>query len=135
MLNGGGQRIVAEFPRYVLLHWGKICRDSVNGNNLFSQMWDIAARWWGNVSETERIELDVVALSEDKKHLLVGECKWTEKENSEMLMKQLVEKASKLPFAQNKEIIPVLFLKHPPLDNGKENILLPEAVAQLNCRL
>lgn len=129
------QRIIVEFPRYVSLHWEKICRDSISGNELFGHVWDIAARWWGNVSETERIELDVVALSEDKKHLLVGECKWTEKENSEILMKQLVEKASKLPFAKNKEIVPVLFLKHPPLDNGKENILLPEAVAQLNCRL
>lgn len=128
------QRILAEFPRYVSLHWEKICRNAVSGNELQGHVWDIAARWWGNVSETERIELDVVALSEDKKYLLVGECKWTEGENAEILMRQLIEKANKLPFAQNKEIVPVLFLKRPPLDGKKENILLPEEVALLTCR-
>ncbi len=126
------QRISSEFSRYVSLHWERLCRNAVSGNELFGHVWDAASRWWGNVSETERIELDVVAQSEDKKHLLVGECKWTESENAVSLQNHLVEKAKKLPFAKDKDIIPVLFLKHPPINEGESNVLLPADVIRWN---
>jgi AAA+ ATPase superfamily predicted ATPase len=125
------QRIMTEFSRYVSMHWEKLCRDAVSGNELLGHVWDVAARWWGNASETERLELDVVALSEDKKHLLVGECKWTKGENVAFLMQQLREKGQKLPFAQGKEIIPVLFLKQTELEEIPANVLLPDGVARL----
>ena len=46
--------------------------------------------------------------------LLIEECKWTE----EALQNQLIEKAKKLPFAKDKDIIPV-FLKYPPINKGE----------------
>ena len=44
------------------------------------------------------VELDVVAESIDKKHILVGECKWTHDEDADRLMDVLEQKAKYLPF-------------------------------------
>jgi hypothetical protein len=77
----------------------------------------MARRWWGSVSRTEKIELDIVAESLDKKYLLVGECKWTAGQNCDRLLYELKEKAGKLSFAKNKNIVPVHFLKHLPVGN------------------
>jgi len=68
-----------------------------------------------------------VAESLDKKYLLVGECRWTTKENSDPLLAKLKEKAEKLPFAKDHIIITKLFLKHPPFGT-QENVLLPDDV-------
>ncbi len=73
-------------------------------------------------------EIDVVAESSDKTTLLVGECKWNEHPmNVSKLMDDLREKAEMLPIAQNKKILPVLFLKR---SRGKEGELVidPEEV-------
>jgi hypothetical protein len=83
-----------------------------------------------NVSKDERIELDVVAESLDKKYLLVDECKWTSGENSNRLLAGLKTKAQKLPFAKNRTIIPKLFLKSIPTGT-MENVLLPEDIIKL----
>jgi hypothetical protein len=90
----------------------------------------MARRWWGGVSKDERIELDVVAESLDKKHLLVGECKWTSGENSERLLAELTAKAQKLPFAEGHIIVPKLFLKNTPAGT-MQNVLLPEEIINL----
>ena len=78
-------------------------------------MYNLAGRWWGNVSRDEAIELDVVAQSMDGKKLLVGECKWTEGEDAGRLIYELTAKTRKLPFLKGQEIVPVLFLKQKPL--------------------
>lgn len=75
------------------------------------ERYGLASRWCGNISRDEQMELDVVVESMDGNSLLVGECKWSENENTERLIKTLIEKNAKLPFAKNKKIIPVLFLK------------------------
>lgn len=108
-------------------YWEKLCRETVSGNKIDGINYGMARRWWGNVSREERIELDVVAESLDKKYLLAGECKWTSGENSDLLLAELREKANKLPFAKNHIIITKLFLKQPPVGT-MENVLLPEDV-------
>jgi hypothetical protein len=75
------------------------------------------------------MEFDVVAESSDGRALLVGECKWTNPEVAAELHRRLVDKAALLPFAQGKEIIPVLFLKSKPKDLLENvNILYPQDV-------
>ncbi|HON54306.1 MAG TPA: ATP-binding protein [Bacteroidales bacterium] len=117
----------AHFSDFVSEYWEKLCRETVSGNELDGITYGIARRWWGNVSREERIELDVVAESSDKKYLLVGECKWTTQENSGRLLAELKEKAQKLPFAKNHTIIPKLFLKNIP-EGTLTDVLLPEDV-------
>ena len=123
-----------EFASYVSQYWEKLCREAVSGNEISGVTYGIARKWWGPVSRTEKIELDIVAQSLDKKYLLVGECKWTSGENCERLAFELKEKAEKLSFARNKSIVPVLFLKHPATCKNA-TVLLPEDVIELTCRL
>ena len=76
------------------------------------------------------IELDVVAESLDKKHILIGECKWTHDNDADRLMDVLAEKAKYLPFVKRgQEVHLVLFLKEYPHRMTKEmKIVLPEDV-------
>ena len=69
--------------------WVKLCRQAVSGEEIGGEMYNLAGRWWGNVSRDESIELDVVAESLDRKKLLVGECKWTEGEDADRLIYEL----------------------------------------------
>jgi AAA+ ATPase superfamily predicted ATPase len=118
------------FSSYVGEYWEKLCRETVSGNEIDGTTYGMARRWWGGVSRDERIELDVIAESLDKKFLLVGECKWTSGENSDRILAELMAKAEKLPFAKGHTIIPKLFLKNTPI-GIMENVLLPEDVMKL----
>ena len=123
-----------HFSDYVGDYWEKLCRETVSGNEIDGITYGMARRWWGNVSREERIELDVVAESLDKKYLLMGECKWTTGENSDRLLAELREKAEKLPFAKNHIIITKLFLKNSPVGT-MENVLLPKDVMRNNFQM
>lgn len=131
------EQIESTFSDYVSRHWEHLCREAVSGNMIFGNRWDESSRWWGPVKvngEYHPMEFDVIANSFDGKYLLVGECKWTNPEIATELRKKLIDKASKLPFAKDKEIVPVLFLKNRPKDEADTkdlNILYPEDIIQL----
>lgn len=114
------EMLKSQFSKYVGLQWEKMCRDALTGNAIDGVLWGKADRWWGSVlnedGKPEQIELDVVCESIDGKYLLVGECKWTAPENGRRLLSELERKARLLPFADDKFIVPVLFLKSNPLD-------------------
>ncbi len=116
------------------MHWEKLCRDAVTGNQVNGVVYGKAKRWWGPVlnedKKSEQIEIDVMAESLDKKYLLVGECKWTNPENGRQLTAELLRKTNLLPFAKNYTIFPVLFLKNAPKDDVG-NAMLPENVVEL----
>jgi AAA+ ATPase superfamily predicted ATPase len=118
------------FSSYAGKYWEKLCRETVSGNEIDGITYGMARRWWGGVASGERIELDVVAESLDKKFLLVGECKWTSGENSDRLLAELVAKAEKLPFAEGHTVTPKLFFKQTPAGT-MENVLLPDDVMNL----
>ncbi len=118
--------IQADFNRYVSEQWESLCRKAVSGQYVLGKQYGVASRWWGSVAPGEQFEIDLIAQSLDGKHLLVGECKWTDNEPVETLLRRLQEKAKKLPFVKNREVVPVLFLK----SNQKsgDNIFFPEQV-------
>ncbi len=128
------QALNAHFSEYVSMQWEKLCRDAVTGNLVNGVIYGKAKRWWGAVlneeKNPEQVEFDVVAESLDKKYLLVGECKWTTRENGKQLTAELLRKANLLPFAQNYTIVPILFLKNTPKENNG-NTVLPENVVEL----
>ena len=101
-------QVVQRLSGYTSYWWEKLCRQAISGSEIDGYTFGIAQSWWGNVSKTERIEIDLIAESIDGKALLVGECKWTESENAERMLFELETKAEKLPFAQGKKIIPCL---------------------------
>lgn len=117
----------SHFSKYVGDYWVRLCQETISGNEIDGITYGIARRWWGSVSKNERMELDVVAESLDKKYLLVGECKWTTNENSDRLFASLRKKAEKLPFAKTRIIITKLFLKNPPVGTHTD-VMLPDDV-------
>lgn len=128
------EEIEAGFTGYVSQHWENLCREAVSGNRLYGHRWGEASRWWGTVpcegkGKFREMEFDVVAESNDGKALLVGECKWTNPEIASEMHARLMEKASLLPMARCKEIVPVLFLKNPPKDDAYAiHVLCPQDV-------
>lgn len=136
LIEVGRSRLVADtirlkFNGYVSAWWEKLCRQAVSGGIINGDVYGLAGRWWGNISKDETIELDVVAQSLDGKKLLVGECKWTEEEDTNRLLHELKEKAAKLPFLKKQEIVPILFLKYKPEYGSEDSVILPQQVFEL----
>jgi len=129
------QVIRAQLPQFIGQCWELLCRQYVSGNIIDGVAYNVASRWWGKIFPPEdkdgkMVELDVVAESIDKKHILIGECKWTHDEDADRLMAVLEQKAKYLPFVKKgQEVHLVLFLKESPV-HGCEcmNIFLPSDV-------
>ena len=114
------------------LCWERLCRQAVSGQEIGGEMFNVASRWWGNVNANERVEIDVISESMDRKTLLVGECKWTNSDYAERLFAHLTEQAQKLPFAQKySKIVPVLLLKEKPKDKTNGLVFLPEDILKI----
>lgn len=128
------QALNAHFREYVSRQWEKMCRDAVTGNVIKGVLYGQAKRWWGAVlnehGKPEQVELDVVAESLDKRYLLLGECKWSVKEDGARLMAELLRKARMLPFAKGHVVVPILFLRNASQE-GEGDVLLPEDVVAL----
>ncbi len=125
----------AHFAEHAAMHWEKLCRDAVSGNDIGGATYGKARRWWGTIADSHgkpfQAEFDVVAQSLDGKRLLVGECKWSSGENCDKLSGELTRKARLLPFAKGKEVVPMLFLKN-PAKQGRANLLLPDDIISLS---
>ena len=78
--------------------WEGLARDSVARMTLHGMDWNPAARWWGRGSDGVPLELDVVAESSDRRHLLVGAVKWTDRFRPASVLADLKRKALQLPF-------------------------------------
>ena len=78
-----------------------------------------------------KIELDVVAESLDKKKILIGECKWTTGEDAVALENEIRWKASMLPFAKGKEVVPVIFAKNITNKSESSLTITPEDIMDL----
>lgn len=123
-----GKLVLNGMSEFVGARWETLCRHTVSGNIIDDTVWNVAGRWWGNVSRDKRVELDVVAESQDKKKVLIGECKWTEGEYAERLFADLKERSQLCPFIKGREVVYVLFLKHPAMDGVTKNVFLPQDV-------
>lgn len=130
------QVVLTQLPQFYGQCWEILCRNYVSGNIVDGIAYNIASRWWGKIfppesgKEGKMVELDVVAESLDKKHILIGECKWTHNDSADRLMETLEEKAKYLPFIKKgQEVHLVLFLKETPTyRTGNIKIFLPDDV-------
>ena len=121
-----------RLPELTGYWWERLCRDAVTGNTIGGITYTEARRWWGQVlvdGEYKDVELDVVAESLDKKHILIGECKWTSSENGRLRTNELRKIVSSLPFTKDKEVEIVLFTKTKPNDDLGNTILPQEIIA------
>ena len=132
------QVVNSQLPQFFGQCWELLCRNYVSGNIIDGIAYNMASRWWGKIFPPEdkdgkMVELDVVAESLDKKHILIGECKWTHNDSADRLMETLRQKAKYLPFVKKgQEVHLVLFLKELPTYMTEEaRIILPEEVMKV----
>ena len=128
--------IKEQFSRYVSNCWEHLCRQYVSGNIIDGITYNMASRWWGKIfteenKDGEMVELDVVAESLDRKHILIGECKWTNKEDALRLINSLEAKIKYLPFIKRGQSVhTILFLKSEPQNKDAARILYPADIVQ-----
>ena len=119
--------IKTRYDSYISYQWENLCRQAVPFLTLNNKQFNPAARWWGSGNDHTAMEIDIVAESSDKTSILVGEVKWSESISYKKLCKQLQYKSENLPFAGNRHIIKVLFLKKMPKTIDKNTIVLTPA--------
>lgn len=123
-----------QFPQLVGDCWEHLCRQHVSGNVIDGVAYNMASRWWGKIfpnggKKGEMVELDVVAESFDKKHILIGECKWSNREDTLRLTADLMKKAKHLPFIKpDQQIHLALFLKQTPPKKSSAQLFLPSDI-------
>lgn len=129
------QVVNAQMPQFTGQCWELLCREYVSGNIIDGVAYNMASRWWGKIfppehKEGKMVELDVIAESIDKKHLLIGECKWTHNDSADRLMETLEQKAKYLPFIKNgQQVHLVLFMKETPTYmNNEIKVILPQDI-------
>ena len=125
----------SQMPSFVGECWENLCRKFVGGNVIDGVLYDKASRWWGKVftdecPDGEMVELDVVAESFDKKHILIGECKWTGMEDAERLYNRLQNIVKALPFVKRKQVHIALFTKVVPMHREGKMVFLPTDVLE-----
>ena len=87
---------------------------------LHGMNWNPAARWWGRGSGGVPLELDVVAESSDRRHLLVGEVKWTERFHPASVLADLKRKAKQVPFRGGRRVHFALWVNAAPPPRSME---------------
>jgi hypothetical protein len=117
--------LATKISLFVSGEWENLCRRSIPMLPVKGINFDIAYRWWGANCENKPMEIDVIAESLDKRFLLVGECKWSLIGDVSKLVDELIQKARLLPFAKDKIIIPVVFVKETTQKGVNDGVFLP----------
>ena len=109
--------VKAQLAGHVAEVWEWLARDSVPRLKLHGLDWSPPSRWWGRGAGGTRLEIDVVAESADRRHLLVGEVKWSDRSDPERIHAELVDKADRAPFRNGREVHYALWLKAPDVEH------------------
>jgi AAA+ ATPase superfamily predicted ATPase len=127
------EEIKAAFDKFVSFQWEKLCRAAVPLMEINGARFSTASSYWGTPVKNKSIEIDVVAESRCGKYLLTGECKWWDKKpDIQQLIDELKEKSLLLPFAKDKTVLPVLFLKNKqPAPADTITIFYPEDILSI----
>ena len=128
-----------QMPSFTGECWEQLCRKFVSGRVIDDIIYNKASRWWGKIfkdtddNQGQMVELDVVAESLDKKHILIGECKWTDSEDAASLLNKLQDIIPHLPFVKPTQIVHIcLFTKLPPQHPDLARVFLPADVLGLS---
>ena len=86
--------------------WEELCRTAVPWMAGWDVPYGAAAAWWRNGDK--QAEVDIVAVSLDRKSLLLGECKWSERKKRfdlHAIDQRLRQQAEQIPGARGKRIV------------------------------
>ena len=92
------------FASHTAQVWEVLARNSTIHLKVDGMEWNPGTRWWGNDTDGNPCEVDVVAESLDGKHLLIGEVKWENQTSVEGVRKRLDTRAKTLPFVRGRKV-------------------------------
>ncbi len=121
------REITREIEHHVASVWEDLARTSVPFLSIHGGRWGSARRWWGADTERRPIEIDVVAEDPDGR-LLIGEVKWSSPRRGGGLFRDLEQKIARLPFAQGREVVPMLWLAALPDDLEADQVVTARQV-------
>ena len=121
--------VLARLPGHVAEVWEWLARRSAPHMAIDGLRWNPASRWWGRGADGDPLEIDVVAESSDRRHLLLGEAKWSDRADPTAILAELVRKAQRIPFRRGRRVRYALWLKRGnggPADGA--SIITPDQV-------
>ncbi len=127
-LNAVAADIERSLPHHIGEIWEELARASVPHLTLGGKTWGPAGRWWGAGTDHKPLEVDLLALSNDDRSVLVGEVKWTTPRDPDRLIAELEEKARRLPEVEGREVVAALWLKAGGKGVGAERLVGPRTV-------
>ena len=103
--------VLARLPGHVGEVWEWLARRSTPHIAIDGLRWNPASRWWGRGTDGGPLEIDVVAESADRRHLLFGEAKWSDRADPTAVLAGLARRAQRAPFLQGRQVHYALWLK------------------------
>lgn len=104
------------YKNHISSQWENLCRMAVPRMQINGHDFNVASRWWNN-----QCEFDLVAESIDGKHILVGECKWSDIAKPMEIINQLKNKIIASNIANRRNLIPALFVKSTKLKTANQD--------------
>lgn len=98
------RRAVAGFSQHAARAFEDVCRQALEESPETSG-YEKPGKWWGaysHMGERKTAEIDVVALNGQKKEILLGECKWSEKVDAPAILAELKKKAELVEWNRGK---------------------------------
>ena len=108
--------VLARLAGHVAEVWEWLARRSVPHLAIDGLHWNPASRWWGRDVDGNPLEIDVVAESADRRHLLLGEAMWSDRVDPAAILGGLVRKAQRIPFRRGRRMHYALWLKRRAAD-------------------
>lgn len=105
-------QIETQFPQHVAQVWEDLARRSVPALKPGGVQWGPAARWWGPDAHGSPMEIDLVAESVDRRSLLFGEVKWSDRAEVSRTRYELESKARRFPLLEGREAHFSLWVKN-----------------------
>jgi len=128
LLTAVSRDMKRDFSHHVSGLWEELARASVPRLDIFGERFGPASRWWGAGVDQKPLELDIVAESEDRKSLLLGEVEWAEQTDAVRLAAELRRKAENLPFREGRNARLALWTKRAARVPRDLRVLTPRQV-------
>jgi hypothetical protein len=124
-------RVRRDLPAHVAGIWEILARQSVPFLGLGGIEWGPAARFWG-AGAGANLAIDVVAESMDRKHILLGEVKWSGKASDvKRSTADLRTRATRAPFVKGREVLLALWLRQSaPASSDVMAVVTPDPVLE-----
>lgn len=119
LITDVAREIARDLPRHVAGVWEDLVRESVPRARYLGHDWSPARSWWGPGRDRTPLEVDVVAETADRRRLLVGEVKWSERVDPVRELAALRRKAANLPLAEGREVHLAVWVRRASRRSGR----------------